>query len=147
MKERSNSGFGKQFNGAGGTSGGIGEFFIGLTMFIVGVYIFLSNITVTNGFSFSTVFFRVGGGFGVDIVSGMIFIPFIFGIGMVFYNKKNLIGWVLTIGSIVLMMIGIIVSLRFYFKPMNAFSIIILLILIFGGAGLFLKSLKEHDKG
>jgi len=133
-----------ELTGAGGTSGGIGEFLLGLAMFVVGIFIFLSNITVTNGFGLSTVFFRIGGNFGVDIVSGMIFIPFIFGIALVFYNKKNLIGWILTIGSVLLLMIGMIVSLRFSFRPMNAFSMIMLLVLIFGGAGLFLRSLREH---
>lgn len=132
------------FTGAGGTSGGIGEFLLGLAMFVVGMFIFLSNITVTNGFSLSTVFFRIGGNFGVDVVSGMIFIPFIFGIAIVFYNKKNLVGWALTIGSVLLMLIGVIVSLRFYFRPMNMFGVLMLLVLIFGGAGLFLRSLREH---
>lgn len=131
-------------NGAGGTKGGIFEFFLGLGMFVVGIFIFLSNITVTNGFSFSTVFFRLGGSFGVDIVSGMILIPFIIGIILVFYNRKNLIGWILTIGSVLLLIFGIVVSLRFVFRPMNAFNILMLLVLIFGGIGLFLSSLREH---
>lgn len=131
-------------SGAGGTQGGIGEFFLGLIMFAVGIFIFLSNVTVTNGFSFSTTLFRIGGGFGVDIVSGMILIPFMIGVGLVFYNRKNIIGWLLTVGSVFFLIIGIIVSLRFVFRPMNAFSILLLLILIFGGIGLFLGSLREH---
>lgn len=140
QRERTNL----NISGAGGTKGGIGEFFLGLIMFSVGIFIFLSNVTVTNGFSFSSVLFRIGGGFGVDILSGMILIPFIIGVGLVFYNRKNIIGWILTVGSVFFLIIGIIVSLRFVFRPMNAFSILMLLVLIFGGIGLFLGSLREH---
>lgn len=130
--------------GAGGTSGGIGEFFIGITMFVVGMFIFLSNVTVTNNFGMGTVLFRIGGGSGFNFVSGMLFIPFIFGIGFVFFNSKSIIGWILTIGSIALLVIGIIISLRFRFRPMNLFNVLMVLVLIFGGSGLFLSSLRER---
>lgn len=135
--------------GAGGTSGGIVEFFLGVIMFTVGMFIFLSNVTVTNSFGIGTSIFRIGGSGGVggfNFVSGMIFIPFLFGIALVFYNRKNIIGWVLTVGSIALLIIGIIISLQFRFRPMNLFNIIMILVLIFGGVGLFLSSLRGKNE-
>ena len=131
--------------GAGGTSGGIVEFFLGVIMFTVGMFIFLSNVTVTNSFGMGTSIFRIGGSGGAggfNFVSGMIFIPFLFGIALVFYNRKNIIGWVLTVGSIALLIIGIIISLQFRFRPMNLFNVIMIIVLIFGGVGLFLSSLR-----
>lgn len=44
------------FKGAGGTSGGIGKFIIGLTMLIAGGYLFLNSIHVSS-------IFRLGFGF------------------------------------------------------------------------------------
>ena len=35
--------------GAGGTSGGIGTFFLGLGMIVVGVYLLLTRVTVGGG--------------------------------------------------------------------------------------------------
>lgn len=136
--------------GAGGTSGGIGEFFLGVIMFTIGMFIFLSNVTVTNNFGMGTSIFRIGAGAsgtgGFNFVSGMILVPFLLGVGLVFYNRKNIIGWILTIGSVALLIIGIIISLQFRFRPMNLFNVLMIVVLIFGGAGLFLSSLRgKHE--
>lgn len=126
--------------GAGGTTGFVAQFFIGVVMFIVGIYLFLSNITVTNQFSLRTAMLNFG---TVDIVSGILLIPLMFGIGFIFYNRKSIIGWILTIGSVGLLVVGVVASLRFIFKPMNVFSLMIIFVLTFGGLGLFLSSLRE----
>ena len=134
----------KQIKGAGGSDGGIGQFFIGFIMMIAGGYLFLNNIQVgqswSGGFGYSL--FSIGG-FGVT--SGYVMFPFIFGIGMVFYNSKNIIGWLLTIGSIVMLGAGVIASLRFTFVRMTAFELIMILVLLIGGIGLFLRSLRNFS--
>ncbi|MCB1660337.1 MAG: hypothetical protein KDI39_19110, partial [Pseudomonadales bacterium] len=66
------------------------------------------------------------------------------GIGMVFYNAKNIIAWVLTIGSIAALIFGVIMSINFNFRAMTAFDLIVILVLSMGGTGLFLRSLKQH---
>ena len=81
----------------------------------------------------------------VGITTGMVLIPFIFGIGIIFYNSKNIIGWVLTIGSISAMLFGVISSISFHIRPMSAFDLITILVLAVGGLGLFLRSLKNID--
>jgi hypothetical protein len=40
----------RRFPGAGGTPGGLGEFFTGLVMAVVGGYLILNQVTVTTGF-------------------------------------------------------------------------------------------------
>jgi len=72
-------------------------------------------------------------------------IPFIFGVGIVFYNAKNWLGWLLTIGSISSLIFGVIASIRFRFVSMSAFDLIVILVLAIGGLGLFLRSLKTSD--
>lgn len=128
------------FKGAGGTSGGIGSFFIGVLMFVLGLYLLLKNIHVYNSFSLSMRFYSWG---GVSITSGIIMIPFMIGLGMVFYNYKNWIGWLLFVGSLALMVVGVITSTQFSLASMTAFDLIVILVLLVGGLGLLLRSLKS----
>ncbi len=131
--------------GAGGTSGGVGQFFIGFIMMCGGFYLLLNSITVVSTFGFGARLYSFSGGrFG--ITSGMIMIPFMFGIGFVFYNAKNILGWLLAGGSITALIFGVISSIRFSFTTMSAFDLIIILILTVGGIGLFIRSLKTIDR-
>ncbi len=132
--------------GAGGTSGGFGQFFIGLIMMCGGFYLLLNAITVSSGFGMSRRlygFSAMGGSY--NITSGMVLIPFIFGVGLIFYNSKNILGWLLGLGSITALIFGVISSLRFSFRTMTSFDLIVILVLAIGGLGLFLRSLKALD--
>ena len=133
--------------GAGGTSGGLGHFFIGLIMMCGGFYMLLNAITVTSSFGMGMRlygFSAMGG--NVNVTSGMIMIPFIFGVGIIFYNSRNILGWILSIGAITALIFGVISSIRFSFRTMSSFDLIVILILAIGGLGLFLRSLKALDK-
>jgi len=130
-------------NGAGGSSGGIGHFFIGVIMMCGGFYMLLNAITVSSNFGLSSRLFGFGNNVGVT--GGMIMIPFIFGIGLVFFNSKNILGWLLTIGSITALIFGVISSVSFNLRTMTSFELIVILILAVGGLGLFLRSLKKID--
>jgi len=130
--------------GAGGTSGGLGSFFIGLIMMVGGFYMLLNAISVRSSFGLSRNLYRFSGmGANVPITSGMVMIPFMFGVGLIFYNSKNIIGWLLTIGSVAALIFGVISSIHFSFRSMSAFDLIVILVLAIGGLGLFLKSLRS----
>ncbi|WP_457934701.1 hypothetical protein LOS73_06515 [Pseudoalteromonas sp. SCSIO 43210] len=131
--------------GAGGSSGGIGHFFIGLIMMCGGFYMLLNAISVTSNFGLSSRIYSANalGGFGVT--GGMVMIPFIFGVGLIFYNSKNILGWVLSLGSLTALIFGVISSVRFSMRTMTSFDLIVIIILAFGGLGLFLRSLKSVD--
>lgn len=133
--------------GAGGTSGGLGQFFIGLVMMCGGFYMLLNAITVSSNFGMGMRlygFSAMGGNY--SITSGMVMIPFIFGVGLIFYNSRNILGWVLSLGSITGLIFGVISSIRFSFRTMTSFDLIVILVLAFGGLGLFLRSLKALDE-
>lgn len=133
--------------GAGGTSGGLSHFFIGLVMMCGGFYLLLNAITVTSGFGLGMRLYQfsaIGGSY--SLTSGMVMIPFIFGVGLIFYNSKNILGWVLSIGSITGLIFGVIASIRFSFRNMTSFDLIVILFLAIGGLGLFLRSLKTLDE-
>jgi len=126
--------------GAGGTSGGLGLFSIGLVMLCGGVYLLLNSITIHAHHGFGARLYSVGG-FGVT--SGMVMIPFMLGVGMIFYDARNLFGWLLGAGSLVALVFGVISSIQFTFRSMSAFDLIVILVLTVGGLGLFLRSLKS----
>lgn len=133
--------------GAGGTSGGSGQFFLGLGMMCAGFYMLFNNIVVntTFGFGYPVYGFSAWGGM-YSITSGMILIPFLFGVGLIFYNSKSILGWVLACGSLAAMLFGIIASIQFNFRGMSAFDLIVILVLAFGGLGLFARSLRDADE-
>lgn len=128
--------------GAGGSSGGTGSFFIGLIMMTAGAYLFLNSVRVTHGFGLGYGIFSYG---RFTMTGGMVLIPLVFGIGMIFYNSKNIAGWALSIASIVMLCFGVIQSINFSLRGMSAFELICILVLFAGGAGMFLNSLKNHD--
>lgn len=133
--------------GAGGTSGGIGSFFIGIVMMCGGIYMLLNAIQVRSqfGLGYRLYSFAAFGGYQLGITSGMVMIPFMFGVGMLFYNGKNIFGWILALGSIVAMVFGVISTVQFTFRAMSAFDLIVILVLSVGGLGLFLRSLRSLD--
>ncbi len=131
-------------NGAGGTSGGIGQFFLGLIMMCGGFYLLLNGIVVSSSFGMSSRLFGFGSGFG--ITGGMIMIPLMIGIGMVFYNSRSYLGWLIAIGSFTALIFGVISSVNMNLRTMTAFELILILTLAIGGLGLFLRSLKPSRR-
>lgn len=125
---------------AGGTQGGAGRFFLGLAMIVVGAYLFLDAVHIVNHFRFYSPIFSYR---GLHLRSGMVLVPFIFGIGFIFYNARWVLGWILAIGSLIMFGFGIVTSIHFQLRAMTAFDIIVILVLLVGGAGLFISSLRD----
>lgn len=134
-----------KIEGAGGTEGGIGQFLIGFFMMCGGGYMLLNAIKVTSHFGLGYSLYRFGGGGGFSVTSGMILIPFILGIGIIFYNSRNIFGWLLATGSLTAMIFGVISSISFTMRHMSAFDLITILVLLVGGIGLFLRSLHNFS--
>ncbi|MCX7088168.1 MAG: hypothetical protein NTV00_08970 [Methylococcales bacterium] len=128
--------------GAGGTTGGVGHFWLGLTMMCGGFYLLLKSIVVSTSFGLGYQLYGLNlFGSLFSITSGMTMIPFIFGIAMIFYNGRSVVGWALTGGALIALIFGVIASIHFTFISMSAFDLLIILVLAFGGLGLFLRSL------
>ncbi|MDQ3749263.1 MAG: hypothetical protein M3367_09680 [Acidobacteriota bacterium] len=124
----------KEFRGVGGTSGGVGEFLIGLAMTVAGAYLLTNWVVVTS--SFWTM--RGYNTFGLSLL------PLIFGIGILFFNGKSIVGWILLFIGVVVIFTAIIMNLQIYFHPTSLFNTIAMLILLFGGIGLIARSLRSH---
>ncbi len=120
--------------GAGGTPGGLGTFFLGAAMAAAGAYLFADRVTVTSGFwqlwGYDT--------FGFTLLVLMI------GIGFLFFNGRSAVGWVLTAGSLIGIVIGIVTHLRVFFQPTSLFATLVILALLAGGIGLVARSLRAQ---
>jgi len=125
--------------GAGGTSGGVGQFLLGFAMFSGGMYLLLSSIAVNSSFGWGARLF--GGSYG--ITGGMLLIPFVFGVGLVFYNARNVVGWMLAAGSVLALVFGVLASVSFSLRGMTAFEVLVILVLAAGGLALLLRSVRE----
>ncbi|MBF0516763.1 MAG: hypothetical protein HQK97_06540 [Nitrospirae bacterium] len=121
-------------NGAGGTSGGIGHFLIGLVMVIAGGYLLLNHVMVSSGSWY------IWG----HSAFGMTLIPLLFGIGILFFNGRSIAGWILTVGGGLVIIVGIISRLDIYFRPTSLFNTMLMLSMLVGGIGLVARSLREH---
>ncbi|HKX75207.1 MAG TPA: hypothetical protein VJR05_07440 [Acidimicrobiia bacterium] len=124
--------------GAGGTPGGVGPFLLGVAMTIGGGYLLLNSLRVVNGFGGALYDFG-----GLRLTGGMILIPFIIGVGIIFYDSSRWYGWFLAGASLLALIVGAVASVRFSFAGMSAFDLIVILILLFGGIGLVLRSVRE----
>jgi hypothetical protein len=120
--------------GAGGTPGGMGEFLIGLVMAIAGGYLLTTQVTVTSG-----AWLLWGrSAFGLSLI------PFIFGIGLLFWNGRSIFGWLLLLGGSVIILAGILTNLEIYFERTSLFNTLLMLVLLFGGIGLMARGVRAH---
>jgi len=126
--------------GAGGSDGGTGLFLLGLAMMVAGGYLLLNGIIVRPTFGLGMGIFSVG---GMQVTTGMVLIPFIFGVGLIFYNSANWAGWALEAASVIAMVAGVIANIRLQITGMSVFDLLVILVLLFGGLGLFLRSLRS----
>lgn len=87
-----------EIKGAGGTPGGLGTFFFGFVMAVAGGYLLMQQVTVHSGF---------WSWWGPNTF-GLSLVPLLFGVALLFFNGKSLIGWLLTIGGAVIILAGVI---------------------------------------
>jgi ABC-type Na+ efflux pump permease subunit len=105
-------------------------------MLISGLYLLLKSIRVDWGYGL----WRVG---GVPVTSGNLLLLFLLGVGILFFNGRNPLGWLLSAGSVICLCIGVIADVRFSLQGMSAFDLLLILGLIGAGAGLLFGSLRQ----
>jgi len=121
-------------SGAGGTPGGVGQFLLGFVLAVVGGWLLMNQVTVSSG---AWMFW------GYDAF-GLSLLPFILGVGMLFFNGKSVLGWLLLVAGLAIVIAGIIVNLHIYFRPTSLFNTLMMLVLLFGGIGLIARSLRPQ---
>jgi hypothetical protein len=124
----------RSFSDVGGTPGGLGHFLVGFAMACMGAYL-LSNQVIVAG-SYWT--FNGTNAFGITLL------PMLIGTGMLFWNGRSVIGWLLTAGGAIFILVGVLVNLHIYFQPTSLFNTIVMLVLLAGGLGLIARALSAH---
>jgi uncharacterized protein len=118
--------------GVGGTSGGLGPFFIGVLMVAAGGYLLMNQVQVTTGYWT----FGGQGSFGLSLL------PLLVGIAFLFFDGKSAIGWLLTAIGAAIILAGVLMHMDVYFRQTSLFNTIVMLGLLFGGIGLVARSLR-----
>ena len=119
--------------GAGGTSGGIGAFVVGVLMVAGGGYLLLNQVQVTTSYWS----FGGQGSFGLSLL------PLLAGIAFLFFNGRSMIGWLLTAVGAVIILAGVLMHMDIYFHQTSLFNTLVMLGLLFGGIGLVARSLRS----
>jgi hypothetical protein len=119
--------------GAGGTPGGLPQFFIGLALAVVGAYLLTQQVTVQSGS------WTLGGynAFGLSLI------PFIIGIGMLFFDGRSRAGFLLLFVGVLIIAAGILMNLSIYFQPTSLFNTLMMIGMTAAGVGLVLRALKS----
>lgn len=120
--------------GAGGTPGGVGEFLLGVVMAAAGGYLLLNQVQVTTSFWH----FWGGSSFGLALL------PLLVGIGLLFFNGRSALGWVLSIAGVAIILAGILMNMDIYFRQTSLFNTLVMLGLLAAGLGLVARSLRAH---
>jgi hypothetical protein len=124
----------RKVHGAGGTKGGIGEFFFGVGLVILGGYLVMQRVTVHSGY-----WSWFGGStFGVTLL------PLLFGIGLLFFNGKSMLGWLLAGGGLLVIFAGVLLNLNISFTPTSLFTTLLMFGCMAAGLGLIARSVREH---
>lgn len=117
------------------------QFLGGLAMLVVGLYILSQKVMVYSSFFGYRMML---GRFSMN--SGMIMIPFIIGIVWMFASGGSFISKVFTGLGVLLIIVSLILSTNISLVHMTLYEWMLILILIFGGAGLLVKILLANPR-
>src|SRR2546425_11307933 len=106
----------RRLRGAGGTPGGVGTFFVGLLCTVVGGYLVLNQVQVSSSFTFFGLW-----GWNRPAGFGLTMLPLLIGIGVLFFDGKSKLGWILSIGGLLPIPPGGLFSLSILWAPPNVF--------------------------
>lgn len=117
-------------------------FLAGIAMCACGIYLFLSNASIYTDLWGRNSGVRYWGLFrGNGIPSGLITIPLIIGIVMLFFAPKSFWSKLVTVLGMLVLMIGIISSTHIEFRETSVFIYVMMLVLTFGGFAMVMRVL------
>jgi hypothetical protein len=125
--------------GAGGTPGGVGTFFAGLLLTVVGGYLVLNQVQVTSSFTFFGLW-----GWSRPAGFGLTMLPLLIGVGVLFFDGKSKLGWILTIGGLLTILAAILMSLSIRWEPTSLFNALLMFVMLAAGLGLIARSLRPY---
>lgn len=108
-------------------------FLFGLALSIAGGYLIMNQVQVTSGY---------WQWWGTNTF-GLTLIPLVIGLGLLFFDGRSIAGWALTLGSAIIIFVGILANLEIYFRQTTLFNVILMLTLFAAGLGLMARAVKS----
>ena len=112
------------------------QFLAGLAMLIGGLFIFLQKVMVSS--MFFGYGFRLG---GIHMGNGLIMVPFIIGVVWMFVTEGSVASKLFTAARIFLVILAVIITTDIRLMHVTLYEWALILVLIFGGAGLVARIL------
>lgn len=119
----------------GGTAGGLWEFVVGFILAAVGFYLLMQRVQVTTGGWFL---------FGYNAF-GLSLVPFLLGVGLLAFNGKSFVGWLLTGTGLAIIVAGVLMNLRIYFVNTSLWDTLTMLGMLAFGLGFMARALRPHE--
>ena len=108
------------------------DFILGIAALAAGLFLLGLSVTVST----SWYVYRIG---AFSLPTGIVIIPLLIGIGMLFYNHKSKAAWVVSALGLLLIIITILLSVHIYVRNISLLHFIFMLGFILAGIGLLLK--------
>lgn len=110
----------------------------GFSLIVVGVLMVLNHIKIGTGYMS---LLGIGGG-----GAGFLILPIIVGIGVMFYDYKNKLGWLLTGGGFVMLLFVLLSQLTMYFAHISALGFILMFLPLAIGGAMLAKGMKIRNQ-
>jgi hypothetical protein len=124
----------RSLSDVGGTPGGLGHFALGFFMTCVGGYLTTNQVKVVGSYWS----FYGSNTFGITLL------PMLFGVGILFWSGRSIVGWLLTVAGLLFILAGVIANMHIFFQPASLFETLVMLVLLVGGLGLIARALRSH---
>ena len=128
----------------GGTEGGSAEFVGGIGMLLAGLALYFLFDSVHVGTHGPGLMGMMMGGSSSSM--GIIFVPFVIGVALLFYNAESRLGQGLLWGGLGVIVVEILSRIRFHFD-MKTSHLLLILALFGAGVGLILRAFRASPKG
>jgi hypothetical protein len=116
------------------------NFLSGLAFFVLGVYLITQNTIVRTGFNLS----RITGGYNPPF--GLLLLPVIIGVILLFAMEKQIWGWILIIFGICTILLSLLMGLDIQFNPTSLYITILMFSTTAVGAGLMIRGVMQSNR-
>ncbi len=130
----------------GGHEGGEGYFLGGIALVIAGLYFFMDSVYVTTG-QYGSISGMIGRGRnGMETTSmGVVFLPFLLGVGVLFYDSSKKWGWWLAGLGLTMLVIEMVSRIQFRMEIKSS-TFLLMFCFMAAGAGLATRGLLLNKK-
>lgn len=109
----------------------------GFGLLLLGLFLFMNHVHVGSGIMSLLGFHSVG--FGLTIV------PLMIGVGLLIFDYKNRLGWIVTIASFALILFAVLSQIVMSFPSISLLGLVIMFLPFAAGGALIAKGMKMRQ--